>query len=230
MGLWVALCSVRTSRQADARGATFDEVFGTLIAGGMSPDALFEAACRSHTEIVLTAHPTQVNRRTLVYKHTRLAHLLQQNDRSDLTSEEKRIVIEDLVREITALWQTDELRRRKPTPLDGADPSSLVLALQSFHTHAVNIPIRHLISHSGGMHGFEVIGCNPPNWMDSEIDGVLRSASRAVGLAMCRNSAALLARPVTAGLTLGRTWHIPWAEPGHSLGRAWHGDCGSWWL
>lgn len=56
---------MRTSRQPDARGATFDEVFGALIAGGMSPDALFEAACRSHTEIVLTAHPTQVNRRTL---------------------------------------------------------------------------------------------------------------------------------------------------------------------
>ena len=54
------------------------------------------------------------------YKHTRLAHLLQQNDRPDLTSDEKRIVIEDLVREITALWQTDELRRRKPTSLDGA--------------------------------------------------------------------------------------------------------------
>jgi phosphoenolpyruvate carboxylase len=28
-------------------------------------DALFEAVVRSHTEIVLTAHPTQVNRRTL---------------------------------------------------------------------------------------------------------------------------------------------------------------------
>ena len=57
------------------------------------------------------------------YKHTRLAHLLQQHDRPDLTSDEKRVVIEDLVREITALWQTDELRRRKPTPLDGAHHS-----------------------------------------------------------------------------------------------------------
>ena len=53
-------------------------------------------------------------------QHTRLAHLLQQHDRPDSTPEEKRIVVEDLVREITALWQTDELRRRKPTPLDGA--------------------------------------------------------------------------------------------------------------
>lgn len=34
---------------------------------------------------MLTAHPTQVNRRTLQYKHTKIAHLLQQHDRKDLT-------------------------------------------------------------------------------------------------------------------------------------------------
>lgn len=39
--------------------------------------------------------------------------------RPDLTSEERETVIHDLVREITALWQTDELRRQKPTPVDG---------------------------------------------------------------------------------------------------------------
>jgi phosphoenolpyruvate carboxylase len=42
--------------------------------------------------------------------------------RNDLTLEEKENLIADLVREITALWQTDELRRRKPTPLDGVKP------------------------------------------------------------------------------------------------------------
>ena len=71
-------------------------------------------------EIVLTAHPTQVNRRTLQHKHTRIAQLLARNDRQDLTQEERDCTIEELIREITALWQTDELRRRKPTPLDGA--------------------------------------------------------------------------------------------------------------
>ena len=34
-----------------------------------------------HTEVVLTAHPTQVNRRTLQHKHCRIAALLAQNDR-----------------------------------------------------------------------------------------------------------------------------------------------------
>lgn len=39
--------------------------------------------------------------------------------RSDHTHEEKEQTIEELVREITALWQTDELRRKKPSALDG---------------------------------------------------------------------------------------------------------------
>lgn len=39
--------------------------------------------------------------------------------RPDLTAEERDTVLQDLVREITALWQTDELRRERPTPIDG---------------------------------------------------------------------------------------------------------------
>nr|GEW93240.1 phosphoenolpyruvate carboxylase 4 [Tanacetum cinerariifolium] len=97
-----------------------DDTFTQLIQGGLSPDKLYETMCNQEVEIVLTAHPTQINRRTLQYKHLRIAHLLEVNDRKDLTQEDQDTLIEDLVREITSIWQTDELRRHKPTPVDEA--------------------------------------------------------------------------------------------------------------
>ncbi|KAI7726291.1 hypothetical protein M8C21_014347 [Ambrosia artemisiifolia] len=97
-----------------------DDTFNQLIHSGLSPDKLYETMCNQEVEIVLTAHPTQINRRTLQYKHLRIAHLLEVNDRKDLTQEDQDGLIEDLVREITSIWQTDELRRHKPTPVDEA--------------------------------------------------------------------------------------------------------------
>ncbi|CAL0299730.1 unnamed protein product [Lupinus luteus] len=97
-----------------------DDIFNQLVRDGVSPDELYNTVCKQEVEIVLTAHPTQINRRTLQYKHIRIAHLLEFKDRPDLSVEDREMVIEDLVREITSIWQTDELRRQKPTPVDEA--------------------------------------------------------------------------------------------------------------
>ncbi|XP_009336648.2 phosphoenolpyruvate carboxylase 4 [Pyrus x bretschneideri] len=97
-----------------------DDVFNQLVHSGVSPDDLYNTVCKQEVEIVLTAHPTQINRRTLQYKHIRIAHLLDYKHRPDIGDEDKEMLIEDLVREITSIWQTDELRRHKPTPVDEA--------------------------------------------------------------------------------------------------------------
>lgn len=120
MGIAETHHRVRRTRSGSHVSKSCDDVFGKLIQSGFSQDDVYKAVCSQEVEIVLTAHPTQINRRTLQYKHLRIAHLLEYNDRADLTHEERDLLIEDLVREITSLWHTDELRRRQPTPLDEA--------------------------------------------------------------------------------------------------------------
>ncbi|KAI8554672.1 hypothetical protein RHMOL_Rhmol05G0116400 [Rhododendron molle] len=45
-----------------------------LVQGGVSLEKLYDIVCNQGVEIVLTAHFTQINRRTLQYKHIRIAH------------------------------------------------------------------------------------------------------------------------------------------------------------
>ena len=59
---------IRTNRQHPTWSMSHDTTFTALLAGGLSPEALHAAVAAQRVEIVLTAHPTQVNRRTLVYK------------------------------------------------------------------------------------------------------------------------------------------------------------------
>ena len=54
-----------------------DETFGRLIAAGIPPDRLHEAISRLRIELVFTAHPTEVTRRTLMQKFKRIADLLE---------------------------------------------------------------------------------------------------------------------------------------------------------
>jgi phosphoenolpyruvate carboxylase len=95
-----------------------DEVFGRLRANGISAEALFEAVTSLRIELVLTAHPTEVVRRTLLQKYRRIAELLAERDRTDLTIPEARETVDALRREITAAWETDEVRHTRPSPLD----------------------------------------------------------------------------------------------------------------
>ncbi|XP_055802706.1 phosphoenolpyruvate carboxylase 4 [Solanum dulcamara] len=120
MGIAETHHRVRKVRGVAQLSKSCDDIFNRLLQSGVPPDQLYDTVCKQAVEIVLTAHPTQINRRTLQYKHIRIAHLLEYNDRPDLGIEDREMLIEDLVREMTSIWQTDELRRHKPTPVDEA--------------------------------------------------------------------------------------------------------------
>ena len=95
-----------------------EETFTRLIAGGVARDELHDAVCRLRIELVLTSHPTEVSRRTMIHKYNRIASLLAANDRPDLTFPERDEVNAALRREIEMAWDTDEVREQRPTPLD----------------------------------------------------------------------------------------------------------------
>ena len=67
---------------------------------------------------MLTAHPTEVSRRTLLLKYNRIGALLATRDRPDLTAPEREDTMSALRRTVLELWETDEVRREKPSPLD----------------------------------------------------------------------------------------------------------------
>ncbi|PWT93652.1 MAG: phosphoenolpyruvate carboxylase, partial [Blastocatellia bacterium] len=68
--------------------------------------------------LVFTAHPTEVARRTVLFKRQRIAEELEQLDRLPLTERDAEKHEQAIIAEITGLWQTDEVRRRRPTVRD----------------------------------------------------------------------------------------------------------------
>jgi len=103
-----------------------------LLEQGHSADAIFQALATQTTELVLTAHPTEVNRRTILEKKRRIQTILTTADTyraaPATVSHYKQHQLDDaLYREISSLWLSDEVARTKPTPQTEAEKGTLVL-------------------------------------------------------------------------------------------------------
>jgi phosphoenolpyruvate carboxylase len=81
-----------------------------------SPDEIYNQLCHQTVELVLTAHPTEVNRKSVLRKYRKCTELLAHLERPDLLEYEKLVATIDLQRIISSLWGMDEIRRNKPTP------------------------------------------------------------------------------------------------------------------
>ena len=104
---------------APQRGS-LDDGLRRVLDGGHDRDAVLRTLRDLRIELVLTAHPTEITRSAQIQKFNRVAELLREHDRGDLTVFERDEVQRELRAVITALWLTDEIRREKPTPLDEA--------------------------------------------------------------------------------------------------------------
>ena len=67
---------------------------------------------------VFTAHPTEVARRSVMFKRRRISEILEQLDSVPIPPAELDAMQTSLLAEITALWQTDDVRTARPTVRD----------------------------------------------------------------------------------------------------------------
>ena len=150
-----------------------EETFGRLIAAGLTPAELLDAVCALEIELVLTAHPTEIVRRTLLQKYDRIARALAEKDRPDLTVWERETVVETLRREIAAAWETDEIRRVRPTPLDEVRGGLLVFEQtlwQALPRYLRELD-RALTQHTGSGLPLEVSPIRFGTWIGGDRDG-----------------------------------------------------------
>ncbi len=113
---------IRRRREYEAEGRipreSLAEAFALLDAAGVDDEALQAAGRRLRVELVLTAHPTEATRRTVLEAHRRVAaHLARLDDDGSPHSERQRVEA-GLAEEITLLWQTDEIRSKRPRVVD----------------------------------------------------------------------------------------------------------------
>ena len=193
----------RRNPDAAPQPGSFDATFRRLLDEGVSREALHETICGLQIECVLTAHPTEVVRRTLLRKHNRIAALLAKRDTGDLTAFERDEVSEALYRDITSCWLTDEIRRTRPTPLDEAHGG--LAYLEETLWDAVPRFLRHLDAASRKYTGKALPPTAAPvrfgSWMGGDRDGnphVTASVTRKVCLQARRQAILLYARDLTA--------------------------------
>jgi phosphoenolpyruvate carboxylase len=71
-------------------------------------------------EPTFTAHPTEARRKTVKSKLRSVSRLLETLDERHLTRKEQEQLERDLDAEVTSLWQTSQVRNRRPEPGDEA--------------------------------------------------------------------------------------------------------------
>ena len=86
----------------------------------ISNNKIYNIAKSLNIGIVLTAHPTEVKRRTLIQKYHTLTEILEQRILLNNYPSKLKILDKKLYDEITIIWNTDEIKRSRPTPPEEA--------------------------------------------------------------------------------------------------------------
>jgi phosphoenolpyruvate carboxylase len=109
---------VLARRERAASKRPLDESLEAAVAAWRGKGEIGPLVERMQISPVLTAHPTEARRRTVLVAQRRIARLLEQLDDPRLTPSADDDLRRRLLEEITILWRTSPVRDQRPTPLD----------------------------------------------------------------------------------------------------------------
>ena len=89
-----------------------------LLRAGKTTEEIYDAISTQHVDLVLTAHPTQALRRSILKSFGKIRESLLKLQRFRLSAYERAEVLDEIRSSVAAAWRTDELRRTPPKPQD----------------------------------------------------------------------------------------------------------------
>ncbi|MCM3584209.1 phosphoenolpyruvate carboxylase [Mesobacillus maritimus] len=104
--------------EGNAQPGSIDLAIQSLKENNISSEVIQNVLEKISLELIITAHPTEATKRSILELQKRIADLLKTLNNPLLSQKEQKQLKESLFNEIMALWQTDELRHRKPTVID----------------------------------------------------------------------------------------------------------------
>lgn len=98
----------------------FGKIYNELAKNNLSDDKIKKAINDISIDLVLTAHPTEINRRSLINNLNEVTECIRQLDHDDLAGYQREHIIRRLRQLLAQYWHTNEIRKNRPTPSEEA--------------------------------------------------------------------------------------------------------------
>lgn len=179
----------------------FPDIYRTLKENGIGDEDIIKTIDNISIDLVLTAHPTEINRRSLINNLNEVSECLQQLDHDDIVEYKKQQIMRRLRQLFVQYWFTSEIRKNRPTPNEEAKWGYDVI--ENSLWEAVPLFIRELNEQMNATIDYRIpVDARPihfTSWMGGDRDGnpnVTAEVTRDVLIQARRRAASLFLKDI----------------------------------